>query len=694
MGVQGLLTFMNRNDYFEIHKLKDTVLVIDGYNLIYQQFFNNQQRINDHMYGGDYDQLARHVQQFFKNLHKCNIHPIVVFDGAIDPSLEKLQTMLKRVDLSLNSAHKIYANNYCTEGIMPSLADSIYRLQLEQLKIPVFQTCYEADRTIIQIAHELECPILSNDSDFLLCNLPAGIVNLQSLFDFDVVVHRDSDEDYYYLRCRYYHVKNLRRSYPKINLDLVQIIGFILGNDYVDSEIIVMFTRRISSYKDRQKLISDVLRWIAQHDTLKSLIHQMSQILKSADHQLIKIIKKHYLLLENPIDNEKPISHQIYLEKNMSRLFIQNINIPTWMHSKFVRKQIHCRLLTITNVRIDWCRPLVEDFSYPQSSYETSNELMRFIYGILRSQDKNIAKIKRYCRRNREFKAQPITPIIDLDKKLLPKLSEIERLSPQERKNIFFKILKINPEIHKSLMKLLEGRLKKNFSIDPDMIIPFSSMLIALLFMLRNFSDHIWLEFVYAIYMNLWFTGYLCRGINSPLFLKLDSISRQTLQNNLIQFSSLPVLSYSKVYMPRLVHFYNVFQICVENIDFLGQILDLKHLFNADIMLCALKGTFIYNLTVDLCSRPKPFLYIQQLVQRQQFKPLDIFIEMLDLILRESDRCMLVKNLSSVDSDVVPKHLTCKITNTILPNRKYFVRSFDFTSKKTHVNSQKLKLQK
>ncbi|KAH9419558.1 single-strand DNA endonuclease protein asteroid [Dermatophagoides pteronyssinus] len=694
MGVQSLSSFMNRNGYFKIHQLTDTVLVIDGYNLIFQQFFKYQQHVNDHMYGGDYDLLARHVQQFFKNLQKCNIKPIVVFDGAIDPSLEKLKTMLKRVDLVLNNAHKIYANNYFIEGVMPSLADSIYRLELERLGIPVFQTCYEADETIIQIAHELQCPILSNDSDFLLFNLPAGIVNLQSLFDFDVVVHRDPDNEYYYLKCRYYRVENLRRSYPKLNLDLVQIIGFILGNDYVDNEIMAMFTRRISSHKDRQKLISDVFQWIAQHDTLKALINHMSQILKSTDHPLIKIIEKHYLLLESPIYDQKQNNYRTYLEKNMLRLFIQNINIPSWMRSKFAHKQIDSRLLSIVNVRIDWCRPLVEDFSYPQSSYETSNELMQCVYGILRSQERNIAKIKRYSRKDRQFIAQAITPIIDLDKKLLPKLSAIERLNSLERKTIFFRILQISPEIYESLMKLLECRLKNNFLIDHSMIIPFSSMLLTLLFMLRNFSDHIWLEFVYAIYMNLWFTGYLCRDTNTPSFLKLDSISRQEFQNNLSKFSLLPVLSCSKVYMPRLVHFYNVFQTCVDNIDFLGQILNLKHIFNADGMFRALKGTFIYNLTVDLCSRPKPFLYIQQLVQRQKFQPLDIFIEMLNLILHGSDRYMLVKNRSLVDLDIIPKSLISKITNNIMPNNKYFVRSFDFTSKKTHVNSQKLKLRK
>ncbi|KAH7642063.1 Protein asteroid 1 [Dermatophagoides farinae] len=693
MGVQGLLSFMNRNDYFKIHQLKDTVLVIDGYNLVYQQFFKYQQNVNDHMYGGDYDQLARHVQQFFKSLLKCNIQPIVVFDGAIDPSLEKLKTLLKRVDIALNNAHKIYANNYFIEGVMPLLADSIYRLQLERLGIPVFQTCYEADQTIIQIAYDLECPILSNDSDFLLFNLPAGIVNLQSLFDFDVVVNRDSD-DHYYIRCRYYCVENLKRPYPKINLDLVQIIGFMLGNDYVDNETMAMFTRRISSHKDRQKLINDVFIWIAKHDTLKSLIGHMGVILRNTDHHLIEIIKKHYLLLERSIHTQKPIDHRTYLEENISRLFIENINIPRWMRSKFVHKQIHCRLLSIINARIDWCRPLVEDFSYPQSSYETANELLQCIYGILRSQDKNTAKIKRYCRKNMEFKAHAITPIINMEKKLLPKLSAIEQMDSQERKSLFFQILQIKPEVYESLMKLLD-RLKTCCSIDHStIIIPFSSMLLALLYMLRNFPDHIWLEFVYAIFMNIWFTGYLCHGTNGPIFLKLDSISRQTIQNNLIQFSSLPVLSCSKVYMPRLVHFYNSFQTCVDNIDFLGQIFNLKHIFNADIMLCALKGTFIYNLTAELCSRPKPFLYIQQLLQRQKFKPLDILIEMFNLILHESDRYMLAKNRLLADSDIVTKSLKCKITNTITPNNKYFVRAFDFTSKKTHVNSQKLKLHK
>lgn len=61
--------------------LYDTKVVIDGNNLYYFIFYNNYV---DFFYGGDYDQYARKIKEFFSFLSFCNIQSYVVFDGGYE----------------------------------------------------------------------------------------------------------------------------------------------------------------------------------------------------------------------------------------------------------------------------------------------------------------------------------------------------------------------------------------------------------------------------------------------------------------------------------------------------------------------------------------------------------------------------------------------------------------------------------
>lgn len=706
MGVYGLTNFLSQNAMFHDYELCNTVVIIDGFNLIYSHYFTNQQKINDHMFGGDYPDLANNVRFLFCGFKKCNINPIVIFDGAIDPSKEKLKTMVKRAEDSLNTAHKIYSYNTFNEGILPLFADQVYSQQLNDLKIPIYQTCFEADDTIIKIAFDLKCPIISNDGDFLLYNLPGGIVQLKSLFDSDSLVRKKDNKTF--IKCRYYKVENLKRIYPSLNLDLVQIIGFILGNDFVDLELNKKLLKRITEYEDRQKMIYYVFLWISKHNSLDSLMNHLTR-LTNGTTTLIQVIRKHYLDLKNNNINEE--SYENYFQNNWEQLFLLNVKVPSWMKRLLIERKIKSRVLSISKSHIDWCRPLVEDFLFPNSSYDTSNEMCRYIYGILRVQDVNIANIKKFSRIQKIFKQNKIKPEIILNNKYLPKLDDIENMSIKNRKKLFFKILNIDGELMDKIHNLFVNEMKQiNQKFNYKLTIPFVSMLIGLIYMINEFTDHIWIEFVYAIYMNLWFTGYLCSN-NRPKFLLLDKGFDEIILNNLSKFSALPKLSNCKVYMPRVIHFYNVYQTCLYNIEFLSEILKLKaeQFFHLDEMIIALKGTFIYNLTCELSSREKPFLYIQHLFERQKFPTWNLFIKLINLIFSHCRREFLAKKLNIVNNeDIICKSLrerlrTTETALTVVPTvsgmsgntsnkSRYFVRAFDYTNKKTHIQSQKMKL--
>ena len=85
----------NRTDFFERKQLSDTKVIVDGNNLRFA-LYKSCPGLND-CFGGDYDKFYRHVQQFFLNLLRCGVTPVIIVDGGLDKTDQKLKTVLKRL---------------------------------------------------------------------------------------------------------------------------------------------------------------------------------------------------------------------------------------------------------------------------------------------------------------------------------------------------------------------------------------------------------------------------------------------------------------------------------------------------------------------------------------------------------------------------------------------------------------------
>ena len=109
MGVRGLKSFIdnNKSDLLVNYHLNNTPLVIDGNNLQFSLYWKSSNETHDYIYGGDYSRYASIIRLFFASLFKCNVKPIVIFDGGIDPSQRKLKTMTERFEKCLDAVrHK------------------------------------------------------------------------------------------------------------------------------------------------------------------------------------------------------------------------------------------------------------------------------------------------------------------------------------------------------------------------------------------------------------------------------------------------------------------------------------------------------------------------------------------------------------------------------------------------------------
>lgn len=100
MGIRGLKSFIEQNDDLLIkgYHLHDCSLIIDANNLISNLLRVSQARFRADLFGSDLVAFTRCLNYFFGNLAKCNIKPILVFDGAQpnDEYRDKTDTRFKR----------------------------------------------------------------------------------------------------------------------------------------------------------------------------------------------------------------------------------------------------------------------------------------------------------------------------------------------------------------------------------------------------------------------------------------------------------------------------------------------------------------------------------------------------------------------------------------------------------------------
>lgn len=179
MGIRGLFSFAESNkkcDFFENHRLKSTKLVIDGNNL---RFFLHK-RTKNCAYGGEYEIYHQKVTHFFQALLKMNIEPVVVIDGSFEEGKKK--TLWKRTQEQLEVALICDPKIQSRYSVMPIFAKDIFIQAIKSLKIQVLQTYGEADRFMAHLASKvLKCPVLSNDSDFIIFS-SVELILLSSVF--------------------------------------------------------------------------------------------------------------------------------------------------------------------------------------------------------------------------------------------------------------------------------------------------------------------------------------------------------------------------------------------------------------------------------------------------------------------------------------------------------------------------------
>lgn len=458
MGILGLTTFIKNNPQItEDFSLHSTKVVIDGNSLYH--FLYNKDKL-DFLHGGDYDQYADKIREFFGLLQSCNIQPYVVFDGGNEPNEKKFQTVLSRIERRLEMAIQltIQQRDYCR--VMPIMTRDTCIAVLLEITIPFVVCDFEADKEIAKLANHLDCPVLSDDSDFYILPLTSGFIRFESLNLTLQEIRVGNGTLKHCLPARRYHVDSFVECFPSLGKDVFPLLAALLGNDYVDKTVFNSFCFSIRSIEGRtqftdpteEKKILKIVLWL---QSLKSYREGIEKIMsksknKDAVSLAIKITEEAFTL--NATETEFSLS-SYFMEKGST---VSNpiqghygSMIPTWYVSQHREGIIPPTCMDIITLHRKLLIPQVEDPKSSVSSYQCSESIRKYMYGVLLSEDIDDVQQKEGVASNREcvveefdrnahvIMVKPVYPLISLaEYGKLPKLSEIPNLSTCEKENI------------------------------------------------------------------------------------------------------------------------------------------------------------------------------------------------------------------------------------------------------------------
>lgn len=619
MGVRGLRTFITENGLLKGYRLHDCTLVIDGLNLLMELVAKFQQSRGDRThFGGDYCSFALYIEAFLDALEECRVTPVVVMDGTFEDI--KRPTLLRRFDESLKRAKEISEgkmaednNNRSKAGY--SLLNSYMFVQiLRKRNIAVHMSILEADDILPTIANDLKAPLLSADSDFLLENIPTGVITPDSLLKDDFSVQAE-DQEQPYLLCTIYRLSHLLAKYTGLSALLTPLAGALLGNDYVDHGDAMKVVARLPDlcgHHDRPGTtyaFCTVFSWLATQTSPASVKRHLKRHCCCPGHPLLDYIEERHISgrRQRVARRTRPgpgiQSVEEYFADNYHRLFgfHAETGVPRWVHEAAGLRSL---TLALYRNQVDFLWPLVEDYGGLRlSAYEAAAGLAEYVYGLLRrhlpgrpggrEEDRlpALAAVTRYVRVGEQRAEQTVVPRTMINDRRLPTLADISTMARPDRLALFFDILGFKLPLSSELKALIAGKGgedtgRTTLSLSRQYLMQLQTLLLATVYLLRHYPAPLWIEFLLSLLVNILFMGYcsaeddICTpkvlevAVGVPEDWEQEEEDPDELIGELVAFDVIPLVS-TTAYKARIVHQYNAWQACLQNLTHLASVLNL-----------------------------------------------------------------------------------------------------------------------
>lgn len=532
MGVRGLTTYIKKNQrkYMKTYHLHNCNLVLDGYSIATNLYIMS---CCESAFGGDYDKFFEFVKGFFKLLSKCMVTPYVIFDGGYEK--RKMDTVRKRMKDKIACLRDVMP--FTQSRSFPLFMRGVFREVVIEMGIKFAQSDFEADDEIAAIARQLNCPVLSYDSDFFIYDvlyIPFPTMCLEAC-QMETSVPEDPK---YYIECKIYSVEHFLSRFDGLNKDMLPLIAALLGNDYIKRSVFKKFYENLnippkSKKNHLERRVSVVLNWL-QNETFQSALFRVLDRMKKSKRRFVamhvkRIVRVYtqcssslnpYLSIEvdhvssvepevnkildiieaegdypglDTVNNDNELSgssddedenneededqdeeysesegvvnvtaaadcigddedgvrtnymHEIDL-KECSKEEPDENEIPHWLLHSMREGNIHSCVMDILSLRIYYCIPQVEEYTYPHS-HHISLPILSIIAGLLLERNDDLL---RYWTRNNNnrldwFTIEPVTGTNSVKK--FPPLGRLPEMTMSMRKQIFMETLGLEKEL-------------------------------------------------------------------------------------------------------------------------------------------------------------------------------------------------------------------------------------------------------
>ncbi|XP_078520003.1 single-strand DNA endonuclease ASTE1 [Lissotriton helveticus] len=390
MGIPGLMTFVKANNqFFDQLKLRDSKLIIDGSNLYYWLYFDSKL---DLQHGGDYDAFTAFVHKFFNALSACSISPYVVLDGGCDPTDKKLATHKQRAKDKIRMAQSLSKGR--GGSVLPLLIREVFMQVLHSMQVPFIQCFLEADREIVSLANQWNCPVLTYDSDFCIFDLNGGYC-LTSDFQWrHLGTIKGTKQSYIHAKC--YFVEKLCSHFNHMDRALLPLFAVLNGNDYIPAPALEAFFRNVKFPIGGSSLLSN------KHIRMQGLLNWLSGFTDPAEamESILIHFKKHK---QNDIKELLSTYMQDYQPADVKlEDFFQNglyvcdlalsLKLPDWFLEGHAKGQISSFLGDVLVLKRIFLFVQVENMQMA-SAHNISKPIRQTIYRLLLNSSSGAAQV-------------------------------------------------------------------------------------------------------------------------------------------------------------------------------------------------------------------------------------------------------------------------------------------------------------
>uniref|UniRef100_A0A671X477 Asteroid domain-containing protein n=1 Tax=Sparus aurata TaxID=8175 RepID=A0A671X477_SPAAU len=332
----------------------------------------------DQNHGGEYAAFENQVEKFIAALRACEIKPYVVLDGGMDPTDKKLETVTQRAEDRIQRAH-LAAVGGSQENIMPQLAKMVFKQTLARLEVPVAKCYGEADQEIGALANELNCPVLSSDSDFYIFDLSAGLLPI-SHFQWEALGQSGSR---CYIPCKNYKTSNICILF-NIQPQLLPAFAALAGNDYVKLQRMESFIRwaqfcPASAVKPSR--LEGLLCWLRSfHQPQEAFEAALGLMGTLSGKRKAELLQGLHLGMEEY--RLPPSSLKRFFLHGTAPPFPTAGLVPDWIRLPFTQARLSSDILDVLLLQRKNLGYPVADADTP-SAYLTSRPIRQVMYGLL-----------------------------------------------------------------------------------------------------------------------------------------------------------------------------------------------------------------------------------------------------------------------------------------------------------------------